>query len=93
MKFDNIKSKFPIFKQKINGKPLIYYTIKQCIEAGIENIYTSSDSEEILEIASDFGSKKTIIESYKKEKIENKLYNSNDRENSSELKNLILKFY
>ncbi len=42
----------------INGKPLIYYTIKQCIEAGIENIYTSSDSEEILEIASDFGSKK-----------------------------------
>ena len=24
MKFDNIKSKFPIFKQKIKGKPLIY---------------------------------------------------------------------
>lgn len=42
----------------INGKPLIYYTIKQCREAGIENIYTSSDSEEILEIASNLGSKK-----------------------------------
>lgn len=42
----------------INDKPLIYYTINQCIEAGIENIYTSSDSEEILEIASRFGSKK-----------------------------------
>ena len=42
----------------INDKPLIYYTIKQCIEAGIENIYTSSDSEEILDIASNFGSKK-----------------------------------
>ena len=24
MEFDNIKSKFPIFRQKINGKPLIY---------------------------------------------------------------------
>ena len=24
MKFDNIKSQFPIFKQKIKGKPLIY---------------------------------------------------------------------
>ena len=24
MEFNNIKSKFPIFKQKINGKPLIY---------------------------------------------------------------------
>ena len=24
MEFKNIKSKFPIFKQKINGKPLIY---------------------------------------------------------------------
>ena len=41
----------------INDKPLIYYTINQCIEAGIENIYTSSDDEEILEIASNLGSK------------------------------------
>ena len=24
MEFNNIKSKFPIFKQKIKGKPLIY---------------------------------------------------------------------
>ena len=24
MEFSNIKSKFPIFKQKIKGKPLIY---------------------------------------------------------------------
>ena len=24
MEFNNIKSKFPIFKQKINGKPLVY---------------------------------------------------------------------
>ena len=25
MKFDNIKSKFPIFSQKIKGKPLTYF--------------------------------------------------------------------
>ena len=24
MEFNNIKSKFPIFKQKIKGKPLVY---------------------------------------------------------------------
>ena len=24
MEFNNVKSKFPIFKQKINGKPLVY---------------------------------------------------------------------
>ena len=41
----------------------------------------------------DFGSKRTIIESYKKEKIENKSYNSNDSSNSNKFKNLILKFY
>ncbi len=41
----------------------------------------------------DFGSKKTIIESYKKEKIENEVYISNDKLNSSKLKKNILKFY
>ena len=41
----------------------------------------------------DFGSKKTIIESYKKEKIENLKYISNDGINSNNLKKDILKFY
>ncbi len=41
----------------------------------------------------DFGSKKTIIESYKKEKIENEVYISNYKLNSSKLKKNILKFY
>ena len=44
----------------INGIPLIAYTIKQCRNAGIKNIYTSSDSNEILEIASSFNSR-TIL--------------------------------
>ena len=41
----------------------------------------------------DFGSKQTIIESYKKEKIENRVYISNDKLNSNNLKKNILKFY
>ncbi len=41
----------------------------------------------------DFGSKKTIIESYKKEKIENQSYSSNDKNNSNKFKKNILKFY
>ena len=40
-----------------------------------------------------FGSKKTIIESYKKEKIENHSFISNDKYNSNILKKNILKFY
>ena len=40
----------------INGKPLISYTIKQCLEAGIKSIYTSSDSKDILEIARSYNS-------------------------------------
>ena len=42
---------------EVNGQPLISYTIKQCFESGIEEVYTSSDDDEILEIASSYGSK------------------------------------
>ncbi len=42
---------------KINGKPLIQYTIEQCIDAGIKEIYTSSDDKEILDLAESIGSK------------------------------------
>ena len=41
----------------------------------------------------DFGSKKTIIESYKKEKIENQSFSSNYKNNSNKFKKNILKFY
>ncbi len=42
---------------EINGKPLIQYTIEQCLESDIKDIYTSSDCDEILEIAAKLGSK------------------------------------
>ena len=42
--------------KEINGIPLINYTINQCIEAGIKDIYTSSDDNEILKIAENAGS-------------------------------------
>ena len=41
----------------VNGQPLISYTIKQCFDSGIEEVYTSSDDDEILEIALSYGSK------------------------------------
>ena len=41
----------------------------------------------------DFGSKKTIIESYKKEKFENQKFISNDKFKSDIFKKNILKFY
>ena len=41
----------------------------------------------------DFGSKKTIIESYKKEKIEKYEFSSKDKYNFNKLTNNILKFY
>ena len=40
-----------------------------------------------------FGSKQTIIESYKKEKIENQAFSSNYKNNYEILKKNILKFY
>ena len=43
--------------RNLNGIPLINYTIKQCFNAGIDNIFTSSDDNEILEIAENQGSK------------------------------------
>ena len=41
----------------------------------------------------DFGSNKTIIESYKKEKFENQTFISNDKYKSDIYKKNILKFY
>jgi len=39
------------------GKPLLAWTIEHCRDGGIENIFVSSDSEEILEIGEQFGAK------------------------------------
>lgn len=37
------------------GKPLIAWTIEQCLEANISDVYVSSDSHEILEISRRYG--------------------------------------
>ena len=37
------------------GKPLIAWTILQCLEANISDVYVSSDSPQILEISSRYG--------------------------------------
>ena len=34
------------------GKPLLAWTIEQCLEAGIERVFVSSDSQQILDLAS-----------------------------------------
>ncbi len=40
------------------GKPLIAWTINNCLDAGIRSVWVSSDSDEILQIASEYGAKK-----------------------------------
>jgi CMP-N,N'-diacetyllegionaminic acid synthase len=37
------------------GKPLIAWTIENCIEGGVDKVYVSSDSKEILEIGTHYG--------------------------------------
>ena len=37
------------------GKPLIEWTIKNCKDAGINNIYISSDSDKILSVGEQYG--------------------------------------
>jgi len=37
------------------GKPLMAWTIEHCLHAGVKEVYVSSDSEEILNIAQDHG--------------------------------------
>lgn len=43
---------------KINGKPLIYYTIKAVKKSNLKNFIVSSDSVKILNIAKKYGVKK-----------------------------------
>ena len=40
------------------GKPLISWTIDNCIKGGVTSVWVSSDSDEILDISSEYGAKK-----------------------------------
>jgi len=83
------KTALPIFKEFIKKAVNNYEARPFKIAKGIKMMVIDAETGK----KADFGSKKTIIESYKKEKIENQIYFSNDKYNSDELKNNILKFY
>ena len=83
------KTALPIFKEFIKKAVDNYEARPFKIAKGIKMMVIDADTGK----KADFGSKKTIIESYKKEKIENQVYISNDQYNSNNLKKNILKFY
>ena len=83
------KTALPIFKDFIKKAVNNYEARPFKIAKGIKMMVIDAETGK----KADFGSKKTIIESYKKEKIENDTYNSNDKYNSNKIKKNILKFY
>ncbi len=83
------KTALPIFKEFIKKAVNIYDARPFKIAKGIKMMVIDAETGK----KADFVSKKTIIESYKKEKIENKLFISNDKKNLNKIKNNILKFY
>ena len=83
------KTALPIFKEFIKNAVNNYEARPFKIAKGIKMMVIDADTGK----KADFGSKKTIIESYKKEKIENRIFISNDKYNSDKLKKNILKFY
>ena len=83
------KTALPIFKDFIKKAINNYEARPFKIAKGIKMMVIDAETGK----KADFGSKKTIIESYKKEKIENRLINSNVKNNSYKLKKNILKFY
>ena len=83
------KTALPIFKEFIKKAVKNYEARPFKIAKGIKMMVIDADTGK----KADFGSKKTIIESFKKEKIENQAYISNDKYNSNKLKKNILKFY
>ena len=49
----------------INGKPLIYWSIKNCLNSGkISSTWVSSDNKKILKLATKFGAKIIIRPKY-----------------------------
>ncbi len=83
------KTALPIFKEFIKKAVNNYEARPFKIAKGIKMMVVDEETGK----KADFGSKKTIIESYKKEKIENQIFISNDKYNSNILKKNILKFY
>ncbi len=83
------KTALPIFKEFIKNAVNNYEARPFKIAKGIKMMVIDAETGK----KADFGSKKTIIESYKKEKIENQIFISNDKTNSDKLKKNILKFY
>ncbi|RPG56968.1 MAG: PBP1A family penicillin-binding protein [Flavobacteriales bacterium TMED235] len=83
------KTALPIFKDFIKKAVNNYEARPFKIAKGIKMMVIDAETGK----KADFNSKKTIIESYKKEKIENLQLISNDRSYSSILKKNILKFY
>ncbi len=83
------KTALPIFKEFIKNAVNIYEARPFKIAKGIKMMVIDAETGK----KANFGSKKTIIESYKKEKIENQIFISNDKYNSDKLKKNILKFY
>ena len=83
------KTALPIFKEFIKNAVNNYEARPFKIAKGIKMMVIDAETGR----KADFSSKKTIIESYKKEKIENQQIISNDKYNSSILKKNILKFY
>jgi penicillin-binding protein 1A len=83
------KTALPIFKEFIKNAVNIYEARPFKIAKGIKMMVIDAETGK----KANFGSKKTIIESYKKEKIENQIFISNDKYNSKKQKRNILKFY
>ena len=83
------KTALPIFKDFIKNAVNNYEARPFKTAKGIKMVVIDAETGK----KADFGSKKTIIESYKKEKIENQEYISNDKYKLNKLKKNILKFY
>ena len=83
------KTALPIFKDFIKKAVNKYEARPFKIAKGIKMMVIDAETGK----KADFGSKKTIIESYKKEKIENQTFISNDDYNFGKLKKNIFKFY
>ncbi len=83
------KTALPIFKDFIKKAVNNYEARPFKISKGIKMMVIDAETGE----KADFGSKKTIIESYKKEKFENQAFISNDNYKSDNYKKNILKFY
>ena len=83
------KTALPIFKEFIKKAVNNYEARPFKIPKGIKMMVIDAETGK----KADFASKETIIEAYKKEKIENQTFSSNDKNNSNKFKKNILKFY